>query len=86
MNREARFIAWAARARQEQAPRLDVATSVLRRIQMSTPRREFELPWVVFSAVSVLAALLMVAVALDRWQSMTDPLAGLFSALTLVMQ
>lgn len=86
MNHEAKFAAWAARAAEESPPRLDVAAGVLERIEARPARREFELPWTLFSTVAVLAASLVLVVALDRWQSLTDPLATMFSALTLVMQ
>jgi hypothetical protein len=87
MNRESQWLeAWAAQARQEPAPRLDVAAGVLQRIQARPSRRDTELPWLVFSGLSLVAASLLLLAAGDCWQSLTDPLAGLFSSLTLVMQ
>lgn len=86
MNRDERFEAWAARARQETVPSVDVVAGVVHRIQAGSPRRESDMPWYVCSGLSVLAASVMLVVALDSWQSLTDPLAGLFSSLTMVMQ
>ena len=86
MSRESQFEGWAARARQEAAPRLNIAASVLQRIYTSPRRRETDVPWLVLSGLSALAASVMLAVTVDCWQSLTDPMAGLFTSLTLVMQ
>jgi hypothetical protein len=86
MKEESLFDAWAARARREPAPPADVVAGVLRRIQASPPRREVDWLWLTSGAISVLAASAMLMLALQRWESLTDPLAGMFSALTLVLQ
>ncbi len=86
MNDASTFEAWAARARQESAPSLDIAASVLRRIEATEPRREVGQLWLVCGGVSMVAASLMLVAAVSCWQVLTDPLAGLFTSLVMVMQ
>ena len=49
-------------------------------------RQEVDLPLLVISGLSMLAASLMVAVTLWAWAPLTDPLSNLFCSLTLVMR
>jgi len=86
MNELERFARLAARARLERVPCLDVTGGVLRRIRLAGVARDGNLPLWVVAGVSVLAASVVLFFALDAWGPMTDPLATLFSPLTMVVQ
>jgi len=86
MNHLDAFLLLASRARGEPAPAVDVSADVLRRIRAMGPRRDVELPLLVFSGVSLLAATIVVAVAVSLWAPLADPLAGLFRPCFVVMQ
>lgn len=87
MNTLERFEHWAAKARRDAPPPLDVSAAVLQAICYRAPREEADaLPLVLTAVLSVLAASVTIALALDSWLSLTDPLGGLFQPLTLVMQ
>lgn len=85
MNELERFESLARRARSEPVPPLDVTARVLSQIGRIELRREVNLPLLAMSGLSVLAASIMVATVLNAWAPLMDPLAGLFSTLTLVV-
>ncbi len=86
MNEMERFEALAAWARRETPPRAIVAASVSRSIQKAYVRRIDDLPFIIGSAVSALAASVAIVVAAEGWTAMTDPLLNLFDAFYMVMQ
>jgi hypothetical protein len=85
MNLES-FKILAAHAAREQVPELDVTAGVLRRIRAARPQRELEMPWLIFSGVSLAAAAVVLMVAVQSWAPLVDPLSGLFDPLTMVIQ
>lgn len=84
------FARWAAAARGEQAPRIDVAERVRASVErlahgptiygagLDGGRRAAwqESPWVMFAGASLVAAALVAAVALPAWESVQDPLVA----------
>ncbi len=80
------FDRFAAKAREEAVPPLDVSGGMLRRVRALPPERENHRFLAVFSAVAALAAAVMALVALDACDALTDPLAGVLDTLTLVMR
>ncbi len=76
----------ARRARSERAPALDVSWRVMRAIRAPQPR--FEVNRSVLAAVaglSLLAASVMFALAVEDWFAWTDPMSGLIQSFTLVL-
>lgn len=85
MNDLQRFESLARRARGEKAPAVDVTAKVLGRIRQLETRREVDLPLVAVCGLSLLAASILVATAIQLWAPLLDPMAGLFSSLNLVV-
>ena len=81
-----RFKRWAAVARQEPVPPLDVSARVLRDLVRPPRQAVVELPWVVMAGLSAAAAAVVMLWGLESWRVLTDPAAGLFEPLTLVMR
>jgi hypothetical protein len=76
----------ARRAREERAPALDVAWRVMRAIE--APRPRFEVNRSVLAAVAgltIIAASVMLALAVEDWSAWTDPMSGLIQSFTLVL-
>lgn len=86
MNELERFESLARRARNEPVPRVDVTARVLSRIGRTELRRAVDMPLLAMSGLSVMAASILLAMVLNAWAPLMDPLAGLFSSLTLVMR
>ena len=76
-----RFQALAARARTEQVPSVDVTLRVLTRIRNA--ERAGPVGWLLplLTGLSAAAAAVVAILALDAWNVLTDPLAGIFSPL-----
>ena len=85
MNELKRFERLARRARRQPVPRVDVTARVLARLRRIEARREVNVPLLAFSGLSVLAASIVLAVAVQAWAPLLDPMAGLFSPLTMMM-
>lgn len=79
---------WAALARHDRAPSIDVTDAVLRRIQAraspALPRSD-AWPMASVAAASALAASVVGALALQAWLELTDPAAGLWQSITLLL-
>lgn len=86
MNELERFERLASQARGDPVPPIDVAARVVRDLRSGVSRGEPSGPLWVLSGLSVVAALIVSAVAIESWSALTDPLAGLFYPLTMVMQ
>ena len=80
-----RFEAAARCARSEPIPRLDVTARVLARIRRIEASRQVDMPLVAMSGLSVLAASIMLTITIRAWTPLLDPMAGLFSSLTMVV-
>ena len=85
MNQFEVFKSLAAAASRDGPPVIDVTDRVMARISPQR-RRAVDMPLIVFSGLSVLAASIAAIVAVQAWSILSDPLAGLFQPLTLVMQ
>jgi len=72
-------------ARQEPVPRLDVAARVLRTVRAAERPREVELPLLLFSALSVVAASIVCVLAVRAW-SPADPVSDLVQLTTVMLQ
>lgn len=81
-----RFERLAAQARSERAPSISIAPRVLAAIRGAVPRRDDTWTLAAFALVASLAASAVAAVAFEAWESFSDPLAGLYPLLTLVVQ
>jgi len=81
-----RFETLAGLARVEPIPPLDVTQRVLGGIRRA--ERASAVQWVlpVVSGLSAVAAAVVAVLALQAWDMLTDPLAGIFSSLTVVIQ
>jgi hypothetical protein len=90
MNALEKFAQLAARSRAEAAPRVDVTTGVLGDIRQAARQvaraESFNPPLLVFSGLSLLAASIVAVLAIQSWEMLADPLAGLFDSLTMVMR
>jgi len=81
-----RFAQLARIARDEPVPAIDVAAAVLRDLRSgAAPRRLDDIPLWMAAAISLLAASVMIAVALESCLPLVEPLAELFQPLTLVL-
>jgi hypothetical protein len=81
-----KFERWAAAARGEPAPTLDVADRVLRDLRYPNGRAGLERPLMVWAGLSVAAAAAVCVLAYQDWTLLTDPMSGLFDTLNLVMR
>ncbi len=86
MNEMETFERLAVAARREPSPPIDVANRVLAAIAPPRPGRTVDLPLAIFSGLSLAAALVALAVAIQAWSVLSDPLAGFLGPLTVVMQ
>ncbi len=87
MNLLQRFEHLAERARDEQAPAIDVSWRVLRAIRAPRPRFEVYSPVLVAAAgLSLVAASAVAALVVQDWFAWTDPMSGLIQSFTLVLQ
>jgi hypothetical protein len=73
-----RFERLAALARREPAPPAHVAARVLRTIRAMEAPRTVDLPMLVFSGVSLVAASIGIALAVQAWSPLSDSLSGMF--------
>ena len=85
-----RFERAAAAARHDRAPAIDVVDQVMveleRRSWPTQRRTDGNLALATCAALSVLAASVMAAVALDAWWSMSDPMGTLIESFATVIQ
>jgi hypothetical protein len=86
MNRWEHFETLAALARDETGPRIDVTVGVLDDLRRRAVRPVADWPLCLFSGLSALAAVMVLAMAIQSWTAAVDPLSGLFDTLTMVMQ
>ena len=84
MNEWESFRRLAARARRDRPPRLDVTARVLGTIHGGEELRAERLSMLVLSGLSLVAASVVVALVIDAWLPLTDPLAGLFPWITVL--
>jgi len=80
-----RFERLAVQARAEPAPAVDVVDRVLADLRVRPYARESVLPLWAAAGVSLLAASLVVALTVEGWAALVDPLAGLFQSITWVV-
>jgi len=85
MNRMQRFEQLAVLARQEPVPPLDVAPRVLATLEQAEPLAA-SASMFAFAGLSLLAASVMVAWAVDALLSLSDPLSSLFYPLAMVLR
>ncbi len=85
MNEWERFQRLAALARREPALRPDVAARVLRTIRTAEAPQTVNLPMLIFSGVSLLAASIGMLLAMQAWSPLSDSLSGMFQW-TIVLQ
>lgn len=86
MNAFDRFEALAGLARAEPIPALDVTQRVLREIRRVEPADSFSWVLPVISGLSAVAAAVVAVLAFQAWDIVADPLAGIFSPLSVVMR
>lgn len=84
MNRLEQFAALAARARQDVAPSLDASARVIARLRHPEPVVP-SVPMFAFAGVSLAAASVVVALALNALATITDPLGCFFYPLSMVI-
>ncbi len=80
-----RFKRLAGIAREERPPAIDVTDRVMSAIALPGRNRAVDVPLAVLSGLSLLAASVAVAVAIQSWGAVADPMAVFFSPLTGVM-
>ena len=80
-----RFERLATLARRDAAPRLDVAARVLRTIRAAEAAQTVNLPMLIFSGVSLVAASIGMLLAVQAWSPLSDSLSGMFQW-TIVLQ
>jgi hypothetical protein len=73
-----RFQRLAALARRDPAPRLDVAARALRTIRAIKSPQTVDLPMLIFSGVSLVAASIGIVLAMQAWSPLSDSLSGMF--------
>jgi hypothetical protein len=73
-----RFERLAALARRVPAPRPDVAARVLRTIRAMEASQTVDLPMLIFSAVSLVAASIGILLVVQAWSPLSDSLSGMF--------
>jgi hypothetical protein len=77
----------ASKARDEVAPRVDVAAQVLQSLRARSSRTSrVDAPLVLFAGAALVAAVLLATFALPAWDSVHNPLVFQFKPLTLVMR
>jgi len=86
MNDLEKLLWLASRARREPIPPVDVSARVLARLRAPVERPASGLPLLAFSGLAAVAASIVLVIALESWSALSDPLAGLLSPLTMVMQ
>ena len=81
MNHLERFQTLAQQARLEPAPSLDVTRRVLSRLQSA--ERAGRVDWILplLTGLSAAAAVVVAVLALDAWNVLASPVAGIFSPL-----
>ena len=79
-----RFGRLAMLARREAAPRTEVAARVLRTIRAMEAPQTMDLPMLIFSGVSLVAASIGMLLAVQAWSPLSDSLAGLFQWTTVL--
>ena len=80
-----RFERLAALARRAPAPRLDVAAGVLQTIRAMESSQSVDLPMLIFSGISLVAASIGMLLAIQAWSPLSDSLSGMFQW-TIVLQ
>jgi hypothetical protein len=80
-----RFERLAALARRDAAPRPHVAARVLRTIRAMEAPQTVDLPMLIFSGVSLVAASIGILLAMQAWSPLSDSLSGMFQW-TIVLQ
>jgi hypothetical protein len=80
-----RFQRLAALARRDSAPRVEVAGRVLRTIRAMDAPQTVDLPMLIFSGVSLVAASIGVLLAMQAWSPLSESLSGMFQW-TIVLQ
>lgn len=71
------FAGWAAAARGERPPRIDVAERVRATVNRLAYRPEWrDSPLLMFAGASLVAAALVAVVALPAWEAVQDPLVA----------
>jgi hypothetical protein len=80
-----RFERLVALARREPVPRTDVAARVLRTIRAMESPQTVDLPMLILSGVSLLAASIGILLAMQAWSPLSDSLSGMFQW-TIVLQ
>jgi hypothetical protein len=73
-----RFQRLAALAQREPAPRPDLAARVLRTIRAAEAPQTVDLPMLIVSGVSLLAASIGIMLAVQAWSPLSDSLSGMF--------
>ncbi len=73
-----RFQRLTALARRDPAPRPAVAVRVLRTIRAMEAPQTVDLPMLIFSGVSLLAASIGMFLAMQAWSPLSDSLSGMF--------
>lgn len=76
-----RFQTLVAQARLEPVPRLDVAQRVLFEIRRTQCAASVDWLLPVLTGLSAVAAAIVAVLAVDAWNVLTDPLAGIFNPL-----
>ena len=85
MNALERFEELARRARREAVPSLDVGGRVIASLRQAEPVAA-SAPMFAFAGLSLAAASVMVALAVNALMTIADPLGSLFYSVTLVIQ
>jgi hypothetical protein len=80
-----RFERLAALARRDPAWQPDVAARVLRTIRAAEAAQTVNLPMLIFSGVSLVAASIGMLLAVQAWSPLSDSLSGMFQW-TIVLQ
>ena len=80
-----RFERLAALARRGPVPPLDVAAGVLRTIRAMQSPRTVDLPMLICSGISLVAASIGMLLAIQAWSPLSDSLSGMFQW-TIVLQ
>lgn len=84
MNELEAFQRLASQARGDSPPKLDIASRVLRTIRQEETPAAVNWSMLIFSGVSLAAASVVVALVIDAWLPLADPLSGLFPWTTVL--
>ena len=86
-NKLEQFERWAAAARGERPPRVDVAERVRATVnRLAYQPAWYDSPWLLFAGASLAAAALVAAVALPAWESVQDPLVAFCRPLSNLLE